>query len=70
VYSGRVEIIAYERKEGERYDTITLTFRVPKDFDLRSDIDVVELFEATRFFKDLSNRVREELFNRYIRKVK
>jgi hypothetical protein len=63
-----VELVAYKRKKGELYDIVIMTFRVPKSFDLRSDIDVIELFEATRFFKNLSDRVREELFNKYVRK--
>jgi len=67
---GEVELICFHKEKAQEYDIITVQFKVPKGFDLRSDIDVLQMFESICTFKDLSNKVREELFNKYVMGVK
>jgi hypothetical protein len=61
-----VELIYFRRKRGKEDDIITMRFKVPKTFDLRSDIDALQLFQSIRFFKELSNKIREELLHKYV----
>jgi hypothetical protein len=63
-----VRLVYFFREEGIEHDIITMRFTVPKGFDLRSDFDVLELFQSLRHYKDICNKVREELFHKYVRK--